>query len=305
MKTNRYITMAVAAMLACSVSSCMDGDDGLTNDDWKTPATDVSPYGNNSLQETNVVTIAQLKEKYATVISNSSYTEVSEDLQIKGIVTGNDIEGNLYNEIALQDETGATLISIYAGGLYGSLPVGQQVLVDLKGLIIGGYGQQVQIGGIYTNSSTGAQSVGRMSRTLWEQHYKLIGKADAANAEALRQDFDLSKRTNSTYLAENAGKLMTLRMVSFKDADGNTVYAPDDGSVTLTANCANRQLVDRSGSTPKNIGTSSLVVRTSSYADFANDPMPTQVVNITGIFTRYRNVWQVLIRSTKDVEVVE
>ena len=51
-------------------------------------------------------------------------------------------------------------------GLYGSLPVGQQVLVSLKGLIIGGYGMQPEIGGIYTNTKTGAQSIGSMTRYI-------------------------------------------------------------------------------------------------------------------------------------------
>ena len=66
--------------------------------------------------------------------------EVTEDVKIKGIVTGNDIGGNIYNEFSVQDATGALLVCVSQGGLFGYLPVGQEVLIDLKGLMLGGYG---------------------------------------------------------------------------------------------------------------------------------------------------------------------
>ena len=67
---------------------------------------------------------------------------------------------------------------------------------------------------------------------------------------------------------------------------------PNDGSVQLTANNVNRAIQ----------GHNNIVVRTSTYADFANMVMPTEVLNITGIFTRFRDTWQILIRSTDDIE---
>ena len=247
------------------------------------------PYGNNELQENNVVSIAALKTKYASTISSNSMEQISEDIQIKGYVTGNDIEGNIYNSIALQDETGAIIISIGQGGLYGSLPVGQQILVSLKGLVIGGYGMQPQIGAVYTNKN-GTQSVGRMNRYAWSTHHKILGTPDASKVKPT--DFDLSKIGDQTYLAENCGKLMTLKKVKLKDADGKAVFAPNDGSVQLTANNVNRAIQ----------GHNNIVVRTSTYADFANMVMPTGILNITGIFTRFRDTWQILIRSTSDIE---
>ena len=55
----------------------------------------------------------------------------------------------------------------------------------------------------------------------------------------------------------------------------------------------------------KGINANNLVVRTSTYADFAADTLPVSKVNITGVFTRYNNKWQVIIRSAKDVEYVQ
>ncbi|MBQ5377577.1 MAG: hypothetical protein IIU48_03540, partial [Prevotella sp.] len=274
MKQLKYFLIALVCTL---FASCM-------GEDYASPNLEGSPYGNNELKETNVLTIQQLKDKYSNVINNSSMEEVTEDIQIKGIITGNDIGGNIYNEVSLQDATGALLVCIAQGGLYGPLPLGQEVLISLKGLMIGGYGQQPEIGGVYTNTKTGAQSIGRMTRYLWNSHYKLIGKADPARAEALMETFDISQMSNANYLAAHCGKLMKIKGVTLKDADGKKVYAPDDGSVALTANCANRAFAG--------IDQNSLVLRTSTYADFANTIMPQGEHDIVGIFTRYRNTWQ-------------
>lgn len=287
MKQLKYFLIALVCTL---FASCM-------GEDYASPNLEGSPYGNNELKETNVLTIQQLKDKYSNVINNSSMEEVTEDIQIKGIITGNDIGGNIYNEVSLQDATGALLVCIAQGGLYGPLPLGQEVLISLKGLMIGGYGKQPEIGGVYTNTKTLTQSIGRMSRYLWNSHYKLIGKADPARAEALMETFDISQMSNANYLAAHCGKLMKIKGVTLKDADGKNVYAPDDGSVDLKANCANRAF--------SGIDQESLVLRTSTFADFANTIMPEGEHDIVGIFTRFGDIWQILLRTLDDVREAE
>ncbi|MBR6181903.1 MAG: hypothetical protein IKQ77_11925 [Prevotella sp.] len=273
--------LAVCALLA----SCMAD----SYDDPQTPAAEA--YGNRAITETNCVTIAQLKSLYNTTIANSGMKEVTEDLQIKGTVIGNDIEGNIYNEVIIDDGTGAFIICIAQGGLYGYLPVGQQILIDLKGLYIGAYGQQGEVGTPYTSKS-GSTYVSRMSRFLWANHYKLIGSANPSGV--VPEEFDKSRMTDPSYLESHCGKLMTLKGVEISAADGKATFAPDDGSVALTANCANRNF--------KGISSSQLVLRTSTYADFAGNVMPTGKVDVTGIFTRFRNTWQILMRTESDIQ---
>ena len=81
-------------MVCVSLTACMD-------DDWSDPDLSQAPFGNNALQETNVITIAQLKSKFASVISNNSNQLIEEDIQIKGYITGNDLGGNIYKQVAL------------------------------------------------------------------------------------------------------------------------------------------------------------------------------------------------------------
>ena len=291
MKNIKYLLMLV---LACSLfTGCMD-------DDWDTPNTEAlnKAYGNQEIAETNVITIGSLKEKYESVInaSTNSYEQITEDVQIKGRVVGNDIGGNIYNEVSIDDGTGAILICISQGGLFSYLPVGQEIFVDLKGLYIGGYGKQAEIGMPYTNAK-GNSYVSRMSRVLWNKHFKLTGVADASKVVA--EEFDVSKRTKEEYFTANNGKLMTIKNVEFTNADGKTTFAPSDEKDA--ANSVNRGLSQNG----KPIATSSIVVRTSSYADFAAKQLPTGKLNITGVFTRYRTTWQILIRDERDIQPAE
>ena len=288
MKNIKYLLMLV---LACSLFiGCMD-------DDWDTPNAEAlnKAYGNQEIAETNVITIGSLKEKYESVInaSTNSYEQITEDVQIKGRVVGNDIGGNIYNEVSIDDGTGAILICISQGGLFSYLPVGQEIVVDLKGLYIGGYGKQAEIGMPYTNAK-GNSYVSRMSRILWNKHFKLTGVADASKVVA--KEFDVSKCDKEDYFIANNGKLMTIKNVEFTNADGKTTFAPSDEKDA--ANSVNRGLSQNGEPIP----TSSIVVRTSSYADFAAKQLPTGKLNITGVFTRYRTTWQILIRDEKDIQ---
>lgn len=278
---SKYILSLFAALV---FASCMSGE-------WDEPSLTESPYGNNSLTESNLISISDLKTRYANTIDGGMMEEVKEPMQVKGVVTANDIQGNIYNEVAIDDGTGAFVICISQGGLFGYLPVGQEILVELKGLYIGGYGMQGEIGMPYTNAS-GRTYVSRMSRMVWNEHFRLIGNSDPSRV--VPEEFNIQMLKDKQYMTENCGKLMVLRGVELADADGKAVFAPSDGSVTLVANSANRAL--------KGHNASDIVVRTSSYADFANSVMPTGRVDITGLFTRFNNTWQILLRTIDDIQ---
>ena len=274
----RHIHYYIIAFACAILTGCMDND-------WDIPGTDGSEYGNQAITESNLMTIAQLKQKYATVIYNGSYEQFVEPTQIKGVVTGNDVQGNIYNQIAIEDGTGSIIICIAQGGMFGQLQVGREIIVELQDLYIGSYGQQPEIGTPYTNKN-GRSYVSRMPRSLWQSHYKMLGLKSASPIE-----FDQTKLGNGDYLKENCGRLMTIKGVQFQGANGTKVFAPDKEKDA--ANSVNRTL--------KGISSNQLVVRTSTYADFANLPMPEGEVDITGIFTRYNNTWQVLIREESDI----
>lgn len=285
MKTFKYIKLTLATALMCfAVTSCMD-------DDWNDPTGDVAPYGNNDLQETNVVTIAELKDMYSNALEEQTDTaRIKEDIQIKARVTGNDVGGNIYNQIAVDDGTGGILICINRGGLWGYLPVGQEILVSLKDLYIGTYGNQPQIGTPYTSSS-GYTSPSRMDHNLWLSHVKLLGAADPSKVDTI--EFDLNRINDEDYMKENCGRLMIARGVTLSQANGKRTFAPENEATS--GNAVNRAVNN----------STKLVVRTSTYADFAGTVMPEGKVNLVGIFTRYLDTWQILMRQDGDFKQAE
>lgn len=301
MKKMKYIKFLVAALLLGGIAtSCMD-------DDWNDPTGENAPFGNNNIVEetSKIVTIKELKaktvDKFEASVANG-LVEITEDWQLKARVTGNDIQGNIYNEVAVEDESGeGLLICIQKGGLYGFLPVGQEILVNLKGLYIGLYGNNVQIGMPYTNSS-GRTFPSRMAFNIWNEHFKILGTADASKVQP--EEFDVTKLKDVAYIKSHRGKLMTLKNVEMAKADGKLEWAPE----------ADKDAGNGVSRTVKINGKaqSLMVVRSSSYADFAALAMPTGKVNLTGVFTvyatnpsKYGYTWQILLRSDSDIEEVK
>ena len=290
MKKIKFIALA---FLALTLGSCMG--DGYADPDLteKVPA---SPYGNNSLREKNVISIADLKTQFATIInSDNGYKLIEKDMMIKAVVTGNDVSGNIYNQVSVQDASGAIIIAINGSGLSGYLPVGQEILVNLKGLYIGSYKKLPQIGGVNTKLSDGSLGMGKIERAIWNEHFKILNPGEADASTVVPEEFDLTKLTDAAYMDANVGKLMTLKKVKFASANGTNVWAPDDTNTSL-------ELID--AETGKKISSSNLVVRNSGYSKFANEVVPQGVFDITGIFTRYNNTWQIVLRSTDDLKSV-
>lgn len=290
MKTIKYLLMVA---IAVCVASCQG--------DWDEP-TGTTSIGNPNIQETNVITLATLKAKYASAVDKNGYMleEIKEDLQLKVIVTGNDVGGNFYKQICVQDETGGIIIGINQGGLSGILAEGQQILINLKGLYYGAYGSQPQIGMPYTNDSGGLQ-IGQINMYLWNQHFKLL------EMQTPIQPVDF--KDIAADVKANSGQLATIKGLTLRESSVGLLFAPEyadsiGGRYTWIGK--NKNYVHHS------INLSSLsqtvIVRTSTYAKFAAMQLPKRC-NLTGIFTRYKDKngdnWQLLIRSPKDIEVIE
>ncbi len=281
-RMNIKTTYLLLIALTCALfSSCMNGK-------WDEPDfNNGAPYGNNSLTEQNVITIKALIEKYPNVFASTDQNkQITEDIMIKGRITGNDLGGNIYKQVTLQDSTAAIIIAINEGGLNGYLAEGAEILVDLKGLYIGGYRKMPEIGAPYNGNS-----IGRMQKDIWNNHFKIVGTPDTSVIKPV----DFSTIQNS--MNDNCGKLVTLKDVTFKQADGKATFVTG----TESGNAVNQEL-DQYPST--------VVIRTSTYADFAAMTLPYDSqakkklkADITGIATRYNSYWQILIRKTSDIVV--
>lgn len=295
MKKIHYLLLALVCGLFVG---CMDKE-------WEEPGTDSSLYGNPNIKEANVITIQALKNKFSTEVSTEGkYKQITEDLQIKAVVTANDIQGNMYNEIAVQDATGAIFIGIEQGGVFGYLPEGTEILIDLKDLYIGNYRKSPTIGTPY--SKDGDVSVSRMNRFLWQAHFTYTGYRTRIEPEVFA---DGSAKTTWD-ISKDAGKLAVIKNVSIKNggyynADtkqyvSNVPFVPGQSTYSVpdysTSWYFNEQPDGQSGG---------VQIYTSNYADFAAIKLPTGKVNITGVVKRYRDQWEFIIRTLDDIEEVK
>lgn len=311
MKTMKYLKLALLALVAVfATTSCMD-------DDWKDPNSETSPYGNNSIQETNVVSIAKLKNTYGPKQKDeiNDTVRIADGTQIKGIVTGNDIEGNIYSQISIQDDSDkpGIIISVAQGGLSGQLQIGQEVLINVGGLYYGTYRSQPQLGVAYHDSSKDQNYPSRISRADWQNRFKVIGKPDASkikvkvfstNPDASKGELNVADLLDADVAYKYAGCLVTLKDVEFAMGDGKTTLAPEDEGKTLGYGVT--RYFKGYDKTNKQIG-----IRTSCYAEFAANLVPQGVVDVTGVLScykssaKYNHTVQLALRRFSDIKASE
>lgn len=297
MKTLSYLLVAA---LCFGMTACMDKD--YDEPDFSKGA----PYGNNNIEATNVVTIRQLKEMYSTVMTTDfrdgdSYTEVTTDLQIRGFVTANDVSGNIYNEVAIQDETGAILIEIQQGGLYGYLPVGAEIIVELNGLCVGNYRMQPQIGmpsKVSQGNNAGKDQLGKISRKQWQEHFRITG-----NSQIIEPEVFASGKTKTTWKAlEDGGKLGVVENVTFSKGSyyngTTTVSLPFDEAAQFANPELNNSISWYFVEQPTTV-----MLYNSNYSDFASALLPHRTVSVTGIMKRYNDSWEIVMRDINDITI--
>lgn len=286
MKKVFYMAVAAIATLGL-LNSCMDGGyDDVTN------KTTQELYGNNDIVEHNVISIAELKQMYKSLNNSRDTATVKEDIQLKLRVTGNDVGGNIYSYFSAIDENGdAILVYIYSGGLFAYLPVGQEILIDLKDLCVGSNGTQPSIGGVYKTSS-GNVYPKNLNNFIWQKHFKLLG-CDASKVQP--KEFTASEFGNAWKNDKNAlaGQLITLKGVTIQGADGKARWGTKE-DVAAEGDFTVKRYI--SGLT------SDIYINTSTSAKFAAEPMPKGTVDVTAVVVRYNNYAQLTLRTADDAK---
>lgn len=89
------------AFFACVLAAgCIDGG-------YDAPDSGTAGRGNKAVVAQNLISISELKNNFSKYIETDyrdgfSYRKIEDYTEIKGYVTGNDIEGNMYQEISIE-----------------------------------------------------------------------------------------------------------------------------------------------------------------------------------------------------------
>ena len=215
------------------------------------------------------VTIAELKKEYSSVADRTS-KEIEYEYVLKAVVSANDISGNIYKQIYIQDETGGIAVSIDQNAIAGTYPVGQEVFIDLHGLAISMYGGQPSI----------AHPTAEKNRIPFEIVKKKMLPNGWPNADLVQP-----KTVKISDLSDDlVGRLIRIDNVYFEQK--GQPFAPAQETV-------NRLITDGKGA--------SIIVRNSGYADFAADKLPEGTGSIVAVLSKFGNDYQLFLRSREDV----
>ena len=180
---------------------------------------------------------------------------------IRGRIVSEDVAGNLYKTLVIQDEKHpeqGLKLSIDAGSLSGIYPIGQLVAIRCNGLVLGKYAAQVQLGVAFFNTdkepdwqpgATGSKvgwEPGRIPLPIFQKAVQLI---ETPNKSKLVVDsMEVSEITGwvAPYyvpseagyksIAQLASRLVRLKNVYFTQISG------DPSDVTVPANSYNYEV---------------------------------------------------------------
>lgn len=261
------------------------------------------------------ITLAEFKEFMQSSMTDEGANslmvpknENGEDIIIHGRVISCDASGNIYQSLAIQDETAALNLSIREGNMWTEYRVGQEVVINATGLYMGSYNGLYQLG--WMDLYNGEPSITFMSWRMFQDHSQLNGMPASIKYvrpnlgltgewpkdsyyclvfNSVKEINDLSPASLSTPTQIGGlyvmSQLVEIQNVSFEDG-GVETFAPYQESV-------NRYIVDAGGNR--------LIVRTSGYSNFYSEKLPAGTGTVRGILSCYGSDWQLLLRDLDDV----
>ena len=220
--------------------------------------------------ETNVWSVGQILDSLA--VGAFTFDQDSQrDAIVKGYVIADETGGNIYRTFYLRGEDGKCIAVYRKGSGEGgsdefNVRVGDHVGYKLYGSIISEYSKLPQI---------------------------QVQEHDVNNLIVIyeRGCDDKVRPINTTIEDIKAGKhLCDLVKIS------NVQFEPYEGlAYTAGQNSTSRNIATCSGE--------GIIVRTSGYASFAEEPLPEGRGTIASIVSKYNSDWQLLLRNTSDVNM--
>ena len=275
MKTSIKILGVLLA--AATLASCQDKFD---SPDVNAPVADIKAN----------MTILDLKTKYwndATnyidtigvhngVVDNGTYV-------ISGRVVSSDEAGNVFKSLVIQDETAALAISINSYNLYLKYRIGQEIVIDVKGMYIGKYNGLVQLGMPEWYEQGNAWEATFMAPEFFIAHAQPNGWPEPAKIDTLEINSFSELPSNPEGLCKYQSQLVKFNNVYFQNG-GVEQFAEYHSSGV------NQNIVDVNGSV--------LPVRTSGYSNFWNKYLPKEHGDVVCILSYYGTTgWQLILND--------
>ena len=209
---------------------------------------------------------------------------------IKGRVISSDESGNVFKSIVIQDETAALAFSVNAYNLFLDHRIGQEMVVDLTGMYVGKYNSLMQMG--WPEDYQEGKQTTFMSPAFFNAHVENNGMPDPSKVIIHQLDAVSDIPNDVDGLIAWQSQLVRCNNVTFVPKAN-----PNDAS----------KLVTTFGLYKTNMNQGLLLagqehtLRVSGYADFVNDPMPTEPCDAKFLLSYFGTDWQFMLMSTDDI----
>lgn len=244
MKTLQQKILITLAVFALAFTACKK--------DIEYPPVKELPVG-------NIITIDSLRNIYTAFD-----TTITGDYSFYGVVTADDVTGNIYKELYVQDETNAIKLDLTSSG---NFYIGDRVRVAIKGATLKRDRDMLVLDSIDPSTAIIKQEANK-----------------DLTPEVVTID---SLNTLNVWASKYQGKLIQIDNVEFDCADACKTWADAIGQRD-----ENRMLIDTAGNT--------IVVRSSGFSTFAGDNLPFGKGSIIGVVSQYGSTIQITIRNPNE-----
>jgi hypothetical protein len=213
-------------------------------------------YPEPPIQDLPIGTVYTIDE----ILAMEPGTVFTDDASVYGIITADEVSGNLYKAAFMQDRATGAAIELYLNAVSG-VRIGDSVRIYLKDVTYAMYNNLPQL----SNFEADGHIVILANNKPIEPEVTTIADVNAGN-----------------HLAQ------LIRLENVRFTEQNTFADP--------TTYGNRTLADPTDYSQ------TVIVRTSNYANFANDSLPQGTGNLVAIASVYNSTWQLYIRSASELE---
>jgi len=274
MKLNYIKSVVITALLAASLTGCINSDD-YDNPQSTIPENCVEP----ALTVTKTVA-----EIFAASSGVKQYT--GEDV-IEAYVNSSDERGNFFKIVYLQTLDANPIglsIAIDKTTLFGAnFYPGRKVYIKLKDLYTAKVEGVLAIGALYEGA------IGRIAENQYA-NFIFPSCSEVSEGQLVR-----TLSIKDALKPANLNTLIELKDVQFSGLFVGGTYYDEKDTANTAGGASNRTLVDATGN--------SIVFRTSSFANFSGNKIPDGNGTVRGILTIYNGVYQFVARNEQDIQL--
>ena len=204
-----------------------------------------------------------------------TFVTIEEDLVVSAVVIADDFSGNYFRSIVIQDDegTGITFL-LNARDLHNDYPIGRRIFIEAEGLVVGDFNGLIQLGGSVFINDDGFEQMGGIEESLLD---KYITKGQ-------REQFVAPQVASINELGfEDLSTLVEIDDIQVVESELGSTFADAEN-----LRSENRTLEDCDGN--------QLVLRSSGFADFADQTLPGGRGSIVGVYSVFGTTKQLFIR---------